>query len=280
MAELFYREAGTGPGVVCLHANASTSAQWRPLMSALASDFHVFAPDAYGAGQSPAWPTDHRASLRDEAALLEPVFERAGESFALVGHSYGAAVALLAAVAQSDRISALAVFEPVLFSVVDAACPTPNAVDGLKAVRARAVAALDVGDTDRAAELFTDYWTATGTWASMPADRKPAITAAIKDLPRWADALLHDPTPLAAFAALHMPILYMIGSDSPASSQAVAALLTPTLPNVEVMEFDAIGHMGPVTHPHLVNQAIRNFLTDHHNGVPDPRPRAVAERKY
>ena len=30
--EPFFREAGTGPGVVCLHANASTSGQWRGLM--------------------------------------------------------------------------------------------------------------------------------------------------------------------------------------------------------------------------------------------------------
>ncbi len=32
MIEPFFREAGTGPGVVCLHSNASTSGQWRGLM--------------------------------------------------------------------------------------------------------------------------------------------------------------------------------------------------------------------------------------------------------
>ena len=31
----FFREVGSGPGVVCLHANASTSGQWRPLMETL-----------------------------------------------------------------------------------------------------------------------------------------------------------------------------------------------------------------------------------------------------
>jgi hypothetical protein len=43
--EPFCREAGTGPGVVCIHANASTSGQWRGLMERLAPRYHVFAPD-------------------------------------------------------------------------------------------------------------------------------------------------------------------------------------------------------------------------------------------
>ena len=32
----FIREAGAGPGVVCLHSNASSSGQWRALMERLA----------------------------------------------------------------------------------------------------------------------------------------------------------------------------------------------------------------------------------------------------
>ena len=37
--EPFFREAGTGPGVVCIHSNASTSGQWRGLMDLLAPKF-------------------------------------------------------------------------------------------------------------------------------------------------------------------------------------------------------------------------------------------------
>ena len=33
----FFREAGAGPGVVCLHSNASNSNQWRSLMDTLAA---------------------------------------------------------------------------------------------------------------------------------------------------------------------------------------------------------------------------------------------------
>jgi pimeloyl-ACP methyl ester carboxylesterase len=36
--------------------------------------------------------------------------------------------------------------------------------------------------------------------------------------------------------------------------------LTRALPNVRVVEFDTLGHMGPITHPEPVNAIIRGFL--------------------
>src|SRR3954453_21987527 len=94
------REAGTGPAVVCLHSNASSSAQWRPLMERLASGYRVIAPDLYGAGHRPEWPSDRPIALADEVELLAPVLAAAGTPFALVGHSYGGAVALKAALGE------------------------------------------------------------------------------------------------------------------------------------------------------------------------------------
>jgi pimeloyl-ACP methyl ester carboxylesterase len=32
------------------------------------------------------------------------------------------------------------------------------------------------------------------------------------------------------------------------------------LPNVQVLEFEGLGHMGPITHPTAVNDAIVAFL--------------------
>ena len=56
--DTLFRELGTGPGVVCVHANASSSGQWRALMESLAPKFHVLAADSYGAGKSPPRPKD------------------------------------------------------------------------------------------------------------------------------------------------------------------------------------------------------------------------------
>jgi pimeloyl-ACP methyl ester carboxylesterase len=258
--EPFFREAGTGPGIVCVHSNASTSGQWRGLLDLLAPKFHVLAPDSYGSGKSPEWPSDRVISLHDEVAFLEPVFAKAGAPLALVGHSYGAAVALIAALENPGRVRALALYEPTLFSLLDAEVPPPNEADGIRGAVAAASAALDEGNQDAAAERFIDYWMGTGAWAQTPAQRKPPIAESVINVRRWAHALMTEPTPLAALRGLDVPVLYMVGKRTTPSARGVARLLVSALPRAELLEFDALGHMGPITHPDTVNQAIARFL--------------------
>lgn len=256
----FFREAGSGPAVVCLHSNASNSAQWRGLMELLAPRLHVFAADSYDAGKSPSWPSDRVITLGDEADLIEPVLERAGSPLVLVGHSYGAAVALIAALRNPGRVRAMALYEPTLFSLLDAQKPAPNDADGIRNAVAGAGACLDAGDADAAAQCFIDYWMEPGAWQRMPAERKPPIAASVRNVRRWAHALFKEPTPLAAFRSLDVPVLYMVGKRSTASARGVARLLTAALPRVEVVEFDELGHMAPVTHPGRINESIAAFL--------------------
>jgi pimeloyl-ACP methyl ester carboxylesterase len=52
----------------------------------------------------------------------------------------------------------------------------------------------------------------------------------------------------------------MMGSDSPVSSRSVGRLLTRALPQVQVVEFSGMGHMGPITHSEAVNEVIGRFL--------------------
>jgi len=262
-AQPYHREAGSGPGVVCIHCNASASSQWRPLMDRLAPHRHVLAPDTFGAGRGPAWPTDRTLTLHDEVALLEPIFARAGSPFSLVGHSYGGAVALLAALQRPQRVNALVLYEPTLFALVDAASPRPNAADGIRETVARCAAALAAGDRAAAAEAFIDYWMGAGTWLSKPEAQRSAIEAALVNVQGWGQALFGETTPLAAFKTLEMPVLLLQGSETTAAARAVTALLARTLPHVETLIFDGLGHMGPITHPDQVDVAIENFLQRH-----------------
>lgn len=262
-ARPFHREAGSGPAVVCIHCNASSSSQWRSLMDRLAPTHRVLAPDTHGAGRGPAWPTGRPLTLHDEVALLEPVFAAAGTPFALVGHSYGGAVALLAALKHPQRVHTLVLYEPTLFALLDAASPAPNAADGIRRTVARAAAALAAGDRGAAAEAFIDYWMGAGAWAAKPESQRSAIEAAVVNVQGWGRALLDESTPLAAFGALRMPVLLMRGSQTPWSASAVAALLAQTLPRVETRHFEGLGHMGPITHPALVDAAIDDFLRRH-----------------
>lgn len=259
-----------------MHANASTSGQWRGLMDLLAPRFHVFAPDSYDAGKSPHWPSDRVIHLRDEVELIEPVLARAGLPLALVGHSYGAAVALIAALADPGRVRAMALYEPTLFALLDAEMPAPNDAEGIRNVVADAGVALDAGNKDAAAERFIDYWMGSGTWARTPEQRKLPIAASMTNIRRWGHALFTEPTPLKAFRSLDVPVLYMVGKRSTRSAHGIARLLVKALPQVEVVEFENLGHMGPVTHPDLVNETIGQFLErTQHTGSPADGVRPV-----
>lgn len=147
---------------------------------------------------------------------------RAGAPLVLVGHSYGAAVALIAALDRPERVRGLALYEPTLFSLIDGEAPPPNHADGIRNAVAASAAALDEGDRNGAAERFIDYWMGPGSWRRTPEKRQPTIAASVVNVRRWKHALVTEPTPLAAFAALDVPVLYMTGARSTAAAHGVA----------------------------------------------------------
>ena len=261
----YFREVGAGTSVVCIHSSASSSGQWRTLMERLADRFRVIAVDLYGSGKTAAWPHDRPMHLDDELALLRPVFQAAGERLHLIGHSFGGAIALKAALADRDRLISLVLYEPVLFSVLVAHAPESSATREILAVRDDTKRMVDEGNLDASAQRFIDYWMGDGTWAATPEARRLALAAAMRSvMPEW-DAAFREPTTLNAFAAVDVPTLFLTGSRSTAAARAVARLLTAVLPRVRVEEVDGVGHMAPLTHPDRVNAIIERFLD-----APDP----------
>ena len=247
---------------MCIHANASSSTQCRSLMDLLSPTHRVLAPDCYGSGKSPEWLSDRKIRLDDEVDFLEPVLTAGGESCILVGHSYGAAVALIAALRHPERVRALALYEPTLFAVVDAEKAAPNGADGIRNTVTASGAALDAGDREGAARLFIDFWMGDGSWDRMPEQRRPAIADSVVNVRRWGHALFTEPTPTQTFASVRVPVLYMVGETSPESAQAVARVLLPVLPRVRPVRLAGLGHMAPVTHPEPINAEIARFLGD------------------
>jgi len=257
----YFREAGSGTAVICIHSGASSSGQWRALMERLADRFRVIAVDLYGSGKTTAWPQDQPMHLDDELALLSSVFRAAGDRFHLVGHSFGGAVALKAALADRDRLLSLVLYEPVLFSVLIADAPESAAAREIFAVRDDTIRLVDEGNFNASAQRFVDYWTGDGTWAATPEPRRPVLAAAVRAAlkSQW-HALFYEPTPLSAFAAVNVPTLFLTGTKSKASALAVARLVTAVLPLVRIEEIEGVGHMAPVTHPDTVNPVIERFL--------------------
>lgn len=256
----FRRESGSGPTVICLHSNASHSGQWRGLMEQLAGRFHVVAVDSYGSGKTAEWHSDRVIRLADEVELLAPVIAAASMPAYLVGHSYGASVALKAALMHPGRFGGLALYEPTFFTIVERV--TRRDVDGIREAVATSAACLDRGDTDGAARSFIDFWMGAGSWDATPAERKPAMAQSVKNIRRWAHALMTDPATVQELRKLTAPVLCMTGGKSPRSSLSVAEMLMGILPNAQRVAFPGLGHMAPVTHPEPVNTEIERFLQE------------------
>jgi pimeloyl-ACP methyl ester carboxylesterase len=229
-------------------------------MDRLADRFRVIAVDLYGAGKTVAWPQDQPMLLDDEIALLQSVFRAAGDRFHLIGHSYGGAIALKAALTLQERLISLVVYEPVLFSVLMASASQSDAAREIVALRDDTIRLVEEGDVNASAERFVDYWTGDGAWTTIPESRRPAIAEAMRAAkPEWY-ALFHDSTPLGAFAEIDVPTFFLTGTSSKAPALAVARLLTEVLPHVRVQGIEGVGHMGPVTHPERINPLIERFL--------------------
>lgn len=256
----YVREAGDGPAVVLIHAGAANSGQWRALMERLAGRFRLLACDLPGAGKSPALPQHVAYTLDEEARFLDPVFEAAGERFHLVGHSYGGAVALKAALRHGARLRSLTLFEPVLFSLLIAAVPQSEAAREILRLAQSTTDLARRGDFDAAAREFVDYWFEPGRWDSMREEaRAPIRTAMNLTGPRW-QALFYDPARLRDMACIDVPTLFLVAQNSRRPARAVGELLIRTLPNARAIEITGVGHMAPLVNPERVNPLIESFL--------------------
>ena len=258
------RESGQGAAVICLHCSASTGGQWRALGERLSRRWRAMAPDLYGYGKDA--PRDRLADLDlgDELESLQPVLDRAGARFDLVGHSYGGLIALHIALRMPERVRSVALYEPATWSLATQADPThPGSVE-IESVRDATIAAVAGGRLEETAEAFVKYWAGTAAWDAMPPDRR-RITA--ESMPKVGAEFraerehARSGVRLADFyAAVRCLVLYLTGSRTKASARRVSELLPAVLGDCRVVTIEGAGHMGPVTHADAVSAQIETFL--------------------
>lgn len=265
---------GQGPYVVCLHSSTGSGKQWQALTKSLAEHFTVIAPDLYGYGEGPDWPEDRVLELDDEVNRICPIIERLICPVHLVGHSYGAAVAIKLALTMPTKVRSLTAYEPVLFNLLfhdddlDAASEIWMVSDDVHWL-------LVDGRYSTAAERFIDYWSGEGTWARFPDWRRAAIEKRMKKVRADFDAVMGNPTPLTAYRDLRVPTLFLYGLQSPQSTRKIAEWVGRELPHAEVRGLLPMGHMGPVTHADEVNRMIVSFLRRQPNGILSHQLRTV-----
>jgi pimeloyl-ACP methyl ester carboxylesterase len=110
--DFHYLQAGTGPDLVMLHGLSGNLAVWHLRMVPLLQDrFRMTTYDLRGHGRSGMPPSGY--TTRDMACDLVALLDAFGIGTAdLLGHSYGADVALHTALLFPDRVRTLTLIEP------------------------------------------------------------------------------------------------------------------------------------------------------------------------
>lgn len=108
---LHYVTAGRGEPVVLLHGWPQSWYEWRALMSELAEEYFLIAPDLRGLGDS-----SRPASGYDTATVANDIWqlvhrELHHDRFRLVGHDWGGPVAYALAATHRDAVSQLAILD-------------------------------------------------------------------------------------------------------------------------------------------------------------------------
>lgn len=249
-----------------LHCSGGAGRQWQPITAPLAAHIDCVAPELIGYGDGDAWHIGRRLMLDDEVDALAEELYAVPEGVHLVGHSYGGAIALQAALRHPHQVRSLTLYEPVRFSLLFGSPATAPAAQAVIAL-GREVERLALNDEClRSAERFVDFWSGEGSWAQMKPSRQQALAARMPKIGAEFDALFADPTPQHAYRRLRMPVRILAGERSPQPVRLIALRLAARLPDAELVAVPGLGHMGPLTDPQAVADKLPEWL----------RPRADA----
>ncbi|SLN28078.1 haloalkane dehalogenase [Falsiruegeria litorea R37] len=244
--------------VLAIHCTIAHSGAWKRLASLLSEEatFHAF--DMLSHGQSADW--DGHGDFQDrnvEAALS--VLERPMD---VVGHSFGATVALRAAVERPDLVRSLTLIEPVFFAV--ALQDAPALVAEHDRIAQPYQAAMQAGDWPLAARLFNRMWSTDGgpRWPQLPEATRAAMIRGIPVVPACDAALFDDRAGVLApgvLDGLSMPVMLLRGGQSQPVIGSINGGLARRIPGAIDHVVDGAGHMVPISHPQDVAQHLKAF---------------------
>jgi len=204
-------------------------------------------------------PVPVAAHVADAIALLDHL--GIGRAH-IVGHSSGALVGAQLAIDAPDRVATLSLLEP-----------TPLALPGGAAVVAAAAPVFEAfaaGDHETAVAGFLSF--ASGLeWdncrATLEATVPNAVTDAVKDAETFfgieLPALIEWPCGPEQAAAIHAPVLSVLGANTLPFWVDVAAFLRESVEKVEEQTIAGVGHFLHMEQPEPVARVIADFLGRH-----------------
>ena len=250
-----------GATVVMLHSSLASKSQWTALAGRLAPRLRVVACDLHGYGDNPMPPPSVAFTLDDEVRLVARQVSRiAGAGrLHLVGHSYGALVALRFAQVHGGRVDSLVLYEPVALRMLSG---DDEAFRDVKRMAERATSLVGAGRNHDAAQAFVDFWNGSGYFESLPMPARSAIARRVAKVPLDFAAAMRWKPREAELRAIAAPVLLLAGRDSPQATRSICTALASALPRCEIEHCEA-GHMGPLTDPDGVNPRIEAFVAKH-----------------
>jgi pimeloyl-ACP methyl ester carboxylesterase len=265
MGTIYELEHGAGmrPTVICLHASGGSGGQWRVLANAMKHGFHVLTPDLYGHGAAPSWDGPRGDIVAADVARISGLAAEAGGTVHLVGHSYGGTIALRVALAHPERVTSVAIYEPVPMRVLFDYNAKHRAAAEIAEIARDIRRALNGASFEHAARRFIDYWSGAGSWARLAPDVQATIAQRMPVTDAHFASLIHDPVRLRDYANVRVPVLYLTGRETRASARRMEELMRYALPDVEAVRLDDMGHLGPITHAETVAQRIAQFVRTH-----------------
>ena len=258
---LWFEDRGDGPAVVLLHAGIADARMWAPQMDPFSERFRTIRFDMRAFGASPV-PTAPFSPIEDVAALLDALdVPRA----ALVGSSFGGAIAIEAALAHPDRVWALVLVAPALFGFEHAGHPT---LEEAEAARAS-------GDVTRSVDLELEVWAPLRTDAETDEliHRMAHDNGGVDDLP---DELFIEPDRLAAerLEDVAVPTLVVIGDENPQDSDAIADEIAGRVPGATKARIAGADHLVSLRRPGEFNEVVLQFLGRASAGEPSRATRS------
>jgi 3-oxoadipate enol-lactonase len=246
-------DVGDGPALVLLHAGIADRTMWAGHVRPIADAGHrVVAIDLPGFGEAP--PPLQDAAWTDVLETMDALdLDRA----ALVGNSFGGAVALRVAVVAPERVVAIA--------LVSAPPPDLEPSAELQAAWEAEESALERGDIEAAVGAVLDAW----VLADAPAALREHVAAMQRrafEIQATAGAVTAAQDPIeadpAALGRLAIPALVAAGELDMPDFRLGADRLAQQLPNARRAVIASAGHLAPLDQPEAFRELLLEFLRD------------------
>jgi pimeloyl-ACP methyl ester carboxylesterase len=261
---LHYLEWGlrTNPPLLLLHGGSAHAHWWDHIATDLAREYHVFALDLRGHGDS-AWITPPTYEIADYVADLEAVIPTLDLSpLVLIGHSLGGFIALTYATLHAAMLQALV--------VVDIGFRLPHSR------QMRLLSRLPAPVYQDEADLFARFRLLPEQTYAAPALLQHIARHSVRQLPDGRlslkfdrASLIRQPCDLSSqLRNVTCPTLILRGSDSRNFSAATLTEMLALCPHAQGREIPVAGHHVFLDSPEVFLQTVRSFLNKEKEGSP------------